>query len=250
MIAFLAAGCGSENSAPDSTLGEDTRDNTIDAKTLEETAEKKVLAGWYMRTIAKATLADGSKYVHQTAGVFGELDESSDEKDKHDIASFKDAILQVVFLPEWDKDGESYFSDYRSYGDAQKQVWTFQVKNQRDVNLASADLNLSIAGLYDVYKVNDTRYEEELASNNSKKTSLNLVDVDNSTSYTLEQLTTASLSMDGEHTRTFRWVLGTVEESDYAPSVSSAPQRSAARTTTSDFKEAPQTNGTFGLPPQ
>ncbi len=235
VTALMIAGCDSGSTVSDGN---------------NPSSAQKVVAGWYMRTVAKATLSDGTEYIHQTAGVFGELDESSDEKDRHDIASFKDGILQVVFRPEWDENGGTYFSDYRSHANAQKQVWTFQVKNPRDVNLSDADLTLSVEGLYDVYKVN-THYEEYLSSDKSQKTSLTLVDVDNQREYSYEDLQTANLTMDGLHTRTFRWVLGPVDSSDYDAISTPTPLVAKLEVSTRSAKinAASNPNDQFGLPP-
>ena len=163
--------------------------------------------------------------------------------------------MQVVFTPEWDEDGETYFSDYRAYGSEEKQVWTFQVKNQvtenpvDPIDLSNAELNLHLDGMYNVYDGVDKPFTERLAVDNSKKEALILVDVDDQRSYSYEELQTARLTMEGLHTRTFRWVLGTVEEKDYEPLASA--QRAASRTDEA-FKSASShsSRGTFGLPPQ
>ena len=75
--------------------------------------------------------------------------------------------------------------------------------------------------------------------------------VDNQTEYSYAQLQTANLTMDGLKTRTFKWVLGTVDSSDYSmvnPSSSkmaglSVTGRSVKISTTSN------PNDKFGLPP-
>ena len=253
LAALLLGGCGSESSTSDQSVDEILIERTneeINDESTTTSVTKKIVAGWYMRTIVKAINSDGTEYIHKSAGVFGELDASSDEADIHDIASFMDGILQVVFIPEWDVNGQTYFSDYRSYADGQKQVWTFQVKNPRSVDLSNANLSLSVEGVYDVYKI-DTRYEEQLSSDSSKKTSLTLIDVDNQKEYSYQEIDTADLTMDGMHTRTFRWVLGNVDAEDYEPVRSSIPLSSKFVSSTASEKviQNSDSQDTFGFPP-
>ena len=233
-IALLSTGCNTDGKTTDTPAGEEQAgqnpsgdnpannpgdsngDNPTDnpgednnGDNPENTPPAKKQAGWYMRTVAKATLADGTEYVHQTAGVFGKLDESTNDKDRHDIASMgsEKSIFQILFVhPEWDDADATYFSDYRKFDNA-KQVWNFKVRNPSSVNLADADLSLSVEGMYTVYKGTNNVYEEEKASDNSKKTSLLLVDVDNQRTYSYDELKQANLGMDGKHTRNFQWVL-------------------------------------------
>ena len=59
--------------------------------------------------------------------------------------------------------------------------------------------------------------------------------------------------MDGVHTRTFRWVLGSVDSSDYTALAKTTSTQTAKSTESSDedgFTETTKTTGTFGLPPQ
>lgn len=217
--------------------------------TIDEPARK--VAGWYMGTVVKATADDGSEYVHNTAGIFGALEESKEGKDRHDVAGFGTAILQVVFLQkEWEEDSGEYFSDYRSWqNEESKNVWTFQVKNQRDVNLEHAFLKLSLNGPYDVYENKKVfkGYEEELSGDESKKTSITLIDIDNQTQYTYEELQSAQLGMDGLHVRTFRWVLGEVSQEDYAPLITSTV---SAKQVSPLAKRSQSLSGSkFGVPP-
>jgi hypothetical protein len=59
--------------------------------------------------------------------------------------------------------------------------------------------------------------------------------------------------MDGVHTRTFRWVLGSVDSSDYtalAKTTSTQTAKSSKLDDEDGFTETTKTTGTFGLPPQ
>jgi len=221
---------------------------------------QKQAVGWYMRTVAKATLG-GKEYIHDSAGVFGELKESVNGKDSHDIASYGKATIKVVFTPEWDENNGTYFSDYRAYGNGEKQVWTFQVKNERTgnpsgpVNLKDADLKLSLEGMYDVYDGRKKRFEEVLSKDQSKKTSLTLVDVDNEETYSYSELQNVTLSMDGKHVRTFKWVLGTVEDKDIKATRKQRVSRRGMRQSSiesihDDFDEKVSKTFSFGLPPE
>jgi len=56
------------------------------AKPPVSTTAKKIPDGWYMRTVATATTPEGKVYVHKTAGILGELEESKDTLDRHDTS--------------------------------------------------------------------------------------------------------------------------------------------------------------------
>ncbi len=244
---LLLTGCSEKDSDTSSEQG-----GSIDPET---PIDPYKTAGWYGKTIVSATASDGTLYQYSTAGVFGELVQSDDAKDQHDIPGYGTAILQVVFpQTEWSADNGDYFSNYQHFDEnsTQKRVWTFQIKNQHTVNLENAPITINLAGVYDVEYRDDrgsVEYKESTTINQERVDALKLVDVDKSTSYTLQELTTANLTMEGLHTRTFRWVLGSVDTTDYESLP--APQRAAGRTET-EFKAAPvrQGGGKFGLPPQ
>ncbi len=213
-------------------------------------------AGWYGKTQVSIDV-NGKVYNHDTAGVFGELVQSSEGKDLHDIPGYGDATFQVVFPQTgWGDDSGDYFSNYQNYteGSNDKKVWTFQLK----AALASSfPVTINLDGLFDIkYKDENGKveYKESKEVNKTLLNALHLVDVDNAAEYTVAELATANLTMagpDGElKTRTFRWVLGSVDTTDYEPL--SAPQRSAAlnQSTTSEPEETPKKVGKFGLPPQ
>ena len=213
-------------------------------------------AGWYARTEVTATASDGTVYSHTTAGVFGELIQSSDDQDQHDIPGYGPAIFQVIFLPDFSTDTTAgYFSEYKHYDEnySVKKSWTFLVKNQQTVDLSNAPIRIDLSSLNDV-KYRDDRgrveYKELLVTDDALKNNLHLVDIDNQVEYTVDELETANLTMNGLHTRTFRWVLGSTDSSDYA--ALPASQRSAGRVVTPEFQAAPaqSSGGKFGLPPQ
>jgi hypothetical protein len=184
-------------------------------------------AGWYMRTRISVTAEDGTVYTHNTAGVFGELKQSKRKKDRHDIPAFSAATLQVVFPHyEW-KEGDAgdYWSDYRKYkrrSANRRTVWTFQVKNQKGVDLSNAELKIE---LDDAIKINYTKENggvqyTEVGTDKEMKNKFTLVDVDNKQTYEVDELEYANISMDGKHTRTFRWVRGHVNKRrDFKPVV-------------------------------
>jgi hypothetical protein len=184
-------------------------------------------AGWYLRTVATATAQDGKVYVHKTAGVFGLLAESSNEKDRHDIAAYGEgaAILQVLFTPtEWGEDNGNYFSNYKHYDEShpnERNVWKFQVRNPKSVNLADADLKLDLVGPYAITSTKQNgsvQYKETLSRDmTALLNNLTLVDVDNQREYGYDELKNANLGMDGVHTRSFRWVVGPVTQEDFKP---------------------------------
>ncbi len=243
----LLTGCG--GSSDGSTVTEATTENAAGYKT----------AGWYGKTQISATAPDDTIYTHNTAGIFGELQESTEAKDSNDVPGHGTALLQVVFpQTTWGEDNGDYFSNYQSFieGESLKRVWTFQIKNQKTVDLKDAAIKITLDGVYDVTYLEEngrTRYKESTALNLERTNMLTLIDVDNHTSYTPTELKTADLGMDGLHVRTFRWVKGGVEESDYAPLTVLALAQSAkvsVQETQSLFKETAETTATgFGQPP-
>ena len=214
-------------------------------------------AGWYAKTVVVAIATDGTVYRHATAGVFGELVQSSDDKDKHDIVGYGAAVFQIIFIPNFSTDTTAgYFSEYKHYDEATplKKSWTFLVKNQKDVNLSYAAILIGLSTINDVKYRDDNghvKYKESRSSDEDFKNNLHLVDIDNTKEYTIDELETANLSMQGLHTRTFKWVLGSVESSDYVTAIPS-PKRAASRVNTISFKSASTqpSSDTFGLPPQ
>lgn len=217
----------------------------------------KTVSNWYMKTVASAQLSDGTSYTYEKGGVFGELEDSNDGQDRYDVLSFGTAILKVVFpQTEWTDNGD-YVSDYHGLKEEnEKRVWTFQVKNEQSIDLTNAPLTLSLDGPYDVLFANQDGYisfKETLSNDTSKKTSITLVDVDNQTEYTYDALQTANLTMNGLTTRTFRWVLGAVDSSDYneviSPSTKVADFNVAARSAKVSATSDSSSNDKFGLPP-
>ncbi len=223
------------------------------------------LAGWYVRTKISATDSNGQVYSHSTAGVFGELTQSDLGKDQHDIPNYGPAILQVVFpQTEWDDNNGDYFSDYRHFDISEfvsaKRVWTFQIKNQHTIDLSNAAISIDTDDALNVIlsteENGNVTYEELMQLNIANQERLKLADVDNHQVYTLAELKNADLGMQGMHTRTFRWVFGTVDESDFdsvaEPAAVSTMSVLGADQTNGDFavKTKSSTGGKFGLPPQ
>jgi len=238
---LLMVGCGSDNNSTESS------------------APEVKLGGWYGKTLISATAGNGTIYKHDTAGIFGELIESSDAKDKHDIKSYGPSLLQIVFpQTEWDKDNGYYFSDYHHFDEnsEDKSVWTFQIRHDvTSTNLKNAQISIKLDGIYDVnYKEVDGQivYDEPSKANTAMYENLTLIDVDNGTSYSLEELSEANLNMDGRTVRTFRWVLGTVDSSDYevAATTQSAKTSSTKQVSTLTDQTLLEKAGKFGLPPQ
>jgi len=186
-------------------------------------APKTKYAGWYMRTKAYATTEEGKVYSHTTAGIFGKLKQSKWKKDKHDIPVFSAANFQIVFPHyNWGEDSGDYLSNYYKWTKRRKNkraVWTFQVKNQHGADLSNAALRIELEGAQNVRftKKNGVVQYTDAKLNPAKKNRLTLVDVDNHETYSVDELEYANLSMDGKHTRTFRWVMGSVKKRDFKP---------------------------------
>jgi len=228
------------------------------------------VAGWYGKTQVSAIASNGLIYSHKTAGIFGELVQSDEEKDKHDIKSYGPSIFQVVFpQTEWsDEDNGYYLSNYKNYSvdSAEKKVWTFEVRHDvhqddfgTSIDLKNANISITLDAVYDVTyieKNGKVTYKDVKATTSDIADTLHLVDLDNDTGYTLTELKTANLNMDGQTVRNFRWVLGSVDSSDYQKT-KVAMKKTTSFTKTETFTgktvqitDEPRTGGKFGLPPQ
>jgi len=225
----------------------------------------KKAGGWYARTVVSADAPDGKVYTHSTAGVFGKLIDSEDSLDQHDIPGYGPATLQVLFpqAEQENADSNGYFSEYKAFSedDDSSGSWEFQIKNQDYPDLSNAPIHISLKGVYDLtYKKvhGKISYEETKTQNSAKAQELTLLDVDNNTYYSVEELETANLTMDGKHTRTFKWVLGTVESSDYTATASTEDDTATIQAfavnddaNNINIQSATSTaGGKFGLPPR
>ncbi|SFV90144.1 hypothetical protein MNB_SV-4-1260 [hydrothermal vent metagenome] len=218
---------------------------------------EKVADGWYMRTVASATLNE-KRYVHKTAGIFGELNDSKDGKDKHDITAFSKATLYVVFPKvQEDETLKNFFSDYHYYDpndqyNSKRQVWTFQVKNERGADLSNASITLRVEGPYKVYRKKEgIGYTEVAVKDNEMLSRLSLIDLDNKKVYTYSELENADLKMDGKKVRTFRWVLGSVlSEHLESFQVQEIASRELIERRDSLQSVSAKSSSKFGLPPR
>ena len=240
-ILLIINGCGGSST------------NTVDDTPL---VEKKV-SNWYMKTVVDTTLSDGTNYSYTKGGVFGELEGSIDGKDRYDVLSYGNRVLHVVFPQlEWEENNGDYVSNYyAAQEEDEKRVWTFQVKNQSsDIDLSNAPIKITLDGPYDVDFKNDNGYisfKETLSDDMSKKMSITLVDIDNQTAYSYAELHVVNLGMDGLKTRTFRWVLGAVDSSDYEPLNAEESNTAQLSITSKSIKNSviSNPNDKFGLPP-
>ncbi len=176
-----------------------------------------------MRIKASVT-NDGIVYSHNTAGVFGELQESIDGKDRHDIPAYSAAVFQVVFPHyDWEEDSGDYWSDYRIWEKSRadtRVVYTFLLRNQKTVDLSNASLRLFVDPPQNVNYIKDKDGNIKYIESDKEPEKLHdftLVDVDNHQTYAMDELENANLSMDGNHTRTFRLVRGSVADEDFDP---------------------------------
>ena len=215
---------GEENSGEENRGDENAGDESPENGNVAPQPPVQKRAGWYMRTTVKATAADGTVYSHSSAGVFGELEQSMAEKDRHDIPAYGPAALQVVFPHyNWGEESGDYWSDYRKYenGAETRAVWTFQIKNQHTVDLSNADIEIALkdAQNVDFIKKDGNVIYKETEIDSKKREDFTLVDVDKHQTYSVDELEYANLTMDGNHTRTFRWVRGSVQDEDFEPVV-------------------------------
>ena len=263
LIGFMI-GCDSSNisSASDSNVGSSNTDSEVSSD-VGSSSEGTSLAQWYARTTVSAVIPDTQTIIaHKTAGVFGQLNESNDGKDLHDIIGMgtQSATLEVVFPQnEWDSASGDYFSDYHSIKEGDDS-WTFQVKNMYNpnypVDLSNEAIKITLEGIYTIKSIGingNIRYTETLNRADERLEKLTLIDLDNRVAYAVSELPTAEITMDGMHTRTFKWVLGTVTEADYAAVTTPAVSKSMSfKNTVEAFKMSSETvpDSKFGLPPQ
>jgi len=173
--------------------------------------------GWYMRTIVEARNSEGRLFVHKSAGVFGEYSDSSDGRDRHDIAAMGTAWLRVVFVhPDWEV--KYYYSDYRHYNGnlPSHESWAFEVKNDREIDLSQASLKIVLEGPIAIFEGKNGSFVEK-RTRIGVKDALSLVDIDEHKIYSFSGMESITLSMDGKHTRSFRWVIGSVTQEDMQP---------------------------------
>jgi len=264
---LLLSGCNSTDSEIADAINQAIKDNNLtqdqngtdDQEEIPEKTPpvevKKV--GWYLRTTVTATLPDGRVLTHNTAGVFGELDESDAGKDKHDIPSYGASALQIRFINENISPDKEYFSDYRKYEDTEKkETWTFAVKNEYTrevpaVNLANADFTIAVEPMVEVLKKEGYAHyiEKKALPQTDKRNALTLIDLDNGKVYGYEELSNVTFNFDGSHVRTFKWVLGEVDNNDMAQSKGVEEIKAKTSSTFSFQKQKSSGNDTFGLPP-
>jgi hypothetical protein len=216
VMTVLFSGCGGTSSITNTDTTNDSSTNTSTSSDTTSTAKNiDKYDGWYMRVTAKAT-QDNTTYMHNTAGVFGELKEASDTLDSHDVPSKGNAILQVRFVNSSFNNTTEYYSDYRHYKGyiSDKATWDILVvNNNNSVDLSNADLSLDIKNIKRLSKVGG-KYQEQESLDTTIRDSLHLIDLDNQIIYSYSELKNADLSMDGKHYRHFRIVLGHVNSND------------------------------------
>jgi len=213
VISGIVIGCNSSNITTTETNNNDNDNGNSDTQT-QQSIQQPV--GWYMRVTVQSTDNNGKTYLHNTAGVFGELDESIDGLDKHDVIGAGRAILQVRFVNSDFNNTGQYFSDYRQYNGSisSQRSWNVVVINSdKSVDLSNAPIKLDIQNLKNIFRENN-RYKEITSSSSDIRDSLHIIDLDNQTTYSYADLQNANLSMDDKHLRKFRIVLGEVTEND------------------------------------
>jgi hypothetical protein len=200
--------------------------------------------GWYARATVTAITPDSKIYKHTTAGVFGELKDSNDAQDRHDIEAMNSGVVQILFVNEDIEADKKYYSDYRELNDTKKESWTLVVSNISGEDISDADIKLDISSIYDVFTQNN-RYVEKVSDDQSKLQKMTLVDLDNNQTYSIDELKDANLNMDGKKERYFRLVLGDVTESD-----KTLPKLTKSLKMSKQVTQVSSDADTFGLPPQ
>jgi hypothetical protein len=237
----LMYGCQSSStsvaSGSSSDSGADLPAPTVSAKILPD--------GWYARATVTAITPEGKIYKHTTAGVFGELKDSNDAQDRHDIEAMHSGVVQILFVNEDIEADKKYYSDYRELNDTKKESWTLVVSNISGENITDADIKLDISSIYDVFTI-DNRYVEKVSDDQSKLQKMTLIDLDNNQTYSIDELKDINkLSMDGKKDRYFRLVLGDVAESD-----KTLPKLTKSLRMSKQVTQVSKDADTFGLPPQ
>jgi len=231
----VASGSSSD-SASSSDSGANLPAPTVSAKILPD--------GWYARATVTAITPEGKIYKHTTAGVFGELKDSNDAQDRHDIEAMNSGVVQILFVNEELESDKKYYSDYRELNDTKKESWTLVVSNISGEDISDADIKLDISSIYDVFRQNNS-YIEKVSDNQAKLQKMTLIDLDNNQTYSIDELQDANLNMDGKKDRYFRLVLGDVAESD-----KTLPKLTKSLRMSKQVTQVSKDADTFGLPPQ
>jgi hypothetical protein len=236
----LMYGCQSSSTSVASGSSSDSGANlpapTVSAKILPD--------GWYARATVTAITPEGKIYKHTTAGVFGELKDSNDAQDRHDIEAINSGVVQILFVNEELESDKKYYSDYRELNDTKKESWTLVVSNISGEDISDADIKLDISSIYDVFRQNNS-YIEKVSDNQAKLQKMTLIDLDNNQTYSIDELQDANLNMDGKKDRYFRLVLGDVAESD-----KTLPKLTKSLRMSKQVTQVSKDADTFGLPPQ
>ena len=179
-------------------------------------------AGWHAAIKVKFKKLRTKVYKYESSAVFGELVNSRNNKDRQDILSVSSNAIQVVFPQyKWYDNRGDYESDYRHWRKSKennKEVWTFQVKLKKEVNLQKVPFVISLDGIYDINasRVNNKVIYTEISKNLEKRKVFNLVDVDNGLMYFYDELKDITFTMDGLKRRTFRWIRnGLADKEEY-----------------------------------
>jgi len=218
---------------------------------------------WYLRNTV--TVYDGTTeqtYTGINAAILGKLVESSDGYDKHDITpyvSLANSKAAVLFIQNgWgDRSGE-YHSDYHG-SNRQSDSWVMTVVS----TVAGGEITLNWDGLYALTSTKQdsglVTYEEKRELDSQTLEKLHLIDLE--TLQVIEavsvedELNSYTFVMEADETsRQFRWVLGPINASYFAPASGSmqyikSEQRKQARLKRNAGYET-LTDDTFGLPPQ
>ena len=232
----LMYGCQSSSTSVASDSDANLPVPTVSAKILPD--------GWYARATVTAIIPEGKIYKHTTAGVFGELKDSNDTQDRHDIEAMNSGVVQILFVNEDIEADKKYYSDYREFNDTQKESWTLVVSNISGENITDADIKLDISSIYDVFRQNNS-YIEKVSDDQAKLQKMTLIDLDNNQTYSIDELKDANLNMDGKKERYFRLVLGDVSESDKVQ-----PKLTKSLKMSKQVTQVSKDADIFGLPPQ
>lgn len=163
--------------------------------------------GWYLRL----TVASADGRMKDSGNVLGQLADSEDGPDSHDLAELSPAFspyLTLVFPhPEWGMESSYFASDFHAIDFARPDEWEFQVR--------SSNPNLDVTLSWSEVTAADPAAEEQQGKGRDHLADMSqrmwLEDLDSGEFIAAIDgegaLQNYAFNMDGQRTRNFRWAL-------------------------------------------
>ena len=185
--------------------------------TLSDVAAAPKAQEWYVKMVAiveNAVEADLEVFYDDRSGVFGRIEGSQEDFDRHDLPAFVNlsgAKIAIVFDVQGSEEHTQFVSDYREKG-KKRETWTFRVYSNRP----DGTVTLAWEGAYLILTKND-QYITELDPDNKVLKKLSLVDLETGEvipALSNGRMNSVTFDMNGAKYRNFRWVQNKVKKRD------------------------------------